>query len=879
MQCVASHLALQRHLVGGESPAAPRLAGTYLNPHRVVGLAALALATAALVGVLPSVSHGIVLHEVSVGPDPRPPEAAVGRWVTNASCVAVGPTHVITTCHQGYGVGREVEVGGQTYEIAEIVQHGKADLRVVGIVDPSDPDGALAVYVPLYTGTDEADYTAVIGGFGDGRGQDLVSGDIHYGYEWAPDADLVLRWGENAIDGSGVGGGSGYDSDVIYAHFDGPDACGAEAATAEHDSGGGWFINLGTAGAPRWVVAGLTRGVERLHESWFRNPDGSPDPDYIDAVRVGSYADWINGILHPYQWSADADGDWSDAGNWSDDGYWTGGYPDGSDRWAVFAGAITAGRTVTLDENVTVGVLRLDAGQTYCITGTHTLTLRSDDNTVAAIEVNRRNDGACNGAHRIEVPLRLKDPLVLTQCSGGALTLAGPINDWLAFACDIAKRGDGEVILAGDNSGLSGDITVEQGVLSAAHPLALGGGQVLLAGGDLHLLAEADTAFSGAVKVTADAALLAGPVSAGSDATLSVGSLTLLAPAGGMTLTIAGTDGYGLAVEGGTVFSDGVTVHTASADLALAGGVQLATGTLTKTGPGTLTLDGAQAYGPGTAVEVAGGAVRFNGDTGDADHRPLTVQVDGSGIEFASTQHLAGLHLLAGEADCAQHGDRTLVTSDLQIAETAGEPAAVLDLRDNNLVVDYDTTSPYEAIEAWVATGYNGGDWNGPGICSAAAAGDPQGITGLGVLDNDDPNPDLGGLYDLEGETLTTPAENDFTQVLVMFTYYGDANLDGQVRFADLNLLIYGWENQPPGGAEDPRWGVGDFNYNGQVSFADLNLLIYGWENQGDPLGAPAASGTSVGVGSAVLTPEPATVALLAVGLGAMLARRRARSA
>ena len=189
-------------------------------------------------------------------------------------------------------------------------------------------------------------------------------------------------------------------------------------------------------------------------------------------------------------------------------------------------------------------------------------------------------------------------------------------------------------------------------------------------------------------------------------------------------------------------------------------------------------------------------------------------------------------------------------------------PEALLDLVDNNLIVDYEPgESPFDAIEAWVAHAWQGGNWDGQGIGSSAARDHPLGITALGVLDNADPNPSLGGNYDLEGETLTTPGEDDFTQVLVKYTYVGDANLDGHVSIADLDLLAYGWENQQgqPGGTEDPRWGIGDSNHDDQVSIADLDLLAYAWENQGAHL------------------PDPATLALLGLGAAGLLARSRRR--
>ena len=70
-----------------------------------------------------------------------------------------------------------------------------------------------------------------------------------------------------------------------------------EGAIGEYDSGGGWFIKSGNL----WKVAGLTRGTEHaaISQSWFRENSrpNSPDPDGIDAVRISSYADQINGII------------------------------------------------------------------------------------------------------------------------------------------------------------------------------------------------------------------------------------------------------------------------------------------------------------------------------------------------------------------------------------------------------------------------------------------------------------------------------------------------------------------------------------------------------------------------------------------------------
>jgi len=100
-------------------------------------------------------------------------------------------------------------------------------------------------------------------------------------------------------------------------------------------------------------------------------------------------------------------------------------------------------------------------------------------------------------------------------------------------------------------------------------------------------------------------------------------------------------------------------------------------GTLRKTGPAALTFasdDPADMdFWEETTLQVEDGTVRFHADAGAADRRNLAVHVDGSGaVEFASTQHLAEVHLADGAVACVPHGARTLVTGDLQVDETGG---------------------------------------------------------------------------------------------------------------------------------------------------------------------------------------------------------------
>src|SRR5262245_51509048 len=101
-----------------------------------------------------------------------------------------------------------------------------------------------------------------------------------------------------------------------------------------------------------------------------------------------------------------------------------------------------------------------------------------------------------------------------------------------------------------------------------------------------------------------------------------------------------------------------------------------------------------------------------------------------------------------------------------------------------------------------------------------------------------------------------------------MRTWYGDADLNGQVDVNDLGILATNWQTSK-------NWAGGDFDYNGSVDVNDLGLLATNWQaGVGNPLGPAslAAALESLGLPS-VSVPEPACAALL--GLGAFVLRRR----
>lgn len=243
-------------------------------------------------------ASGIVLHDGNQ-PWDRPDDEALVRWSSNASAVAIGPSWLLTTRHQNsspatviiedvtcYCVYHENWNGGQT---------GNADIRLVKLLDDAGEDAQLSHYAGIYTARDEAGKNIVIGGYGKGRGIELKSGGITYGYTWENSGNTTLRWGSNKVNRTQANSKMGkYTSDIVVADFNGPgegDATFYESALAEYDSGGGWLIKVGGD----WKLAGLCRATGHIGESWFRNKDKpwQLDPDYLDAVRVSSYAEWI----------------------------------------------------------------------------------------------------------------------------------------------------------------------------------------------------------------------------------------------------------------------------------------------------------------------------------------------------------------------------------------------------------------------------------------------------------------------------------------------------------------------------------------------------------------------------------------------------------
>ncbi len=121
-------------------------------------------------------------------------------------------------------------------------------------------------------------------------------------------------------------------------------------------------------------------------------------------------------------------------------------------------------------------------------------------------------------------------------------------------------------------------------------------------------------------------------------------------------------------------------------------------------------------------------------------------------------------------------------------------------------------------VTALVQSGYNlkgGANFKGPGITSSTAANDSTHTTAVGVIADTVNGTQMYGT----GTTLglfdgANPGAGD---VLVKYTYFGDANLDGKVDGSDYTLIDNGFNQNLTG------WYNGDFNYDGKVDGVGLH--------------------------------------------------------
>src|SRR6185436_5557373 len=138
-----------------------------------------------------------------------------------------------------------------------------------------------------------------------------------------------------------------------------------------------------------------------------------------------------------------------------------------------------------------------------------------------------------------------------------------------------------------------------------------------------------------------------------------------------------------------------------------------------------------------------------------------------------------------------------------------------VDLQDNKLIV---SGGDVAAITAQIKSGFNLGGtlWAGPGITTSLGGNGASSYTALGVIRNDFATVGLpsGPIFTTFGGQAV--GVND---VLVKYTYFGDADLNGQINSNDYFQIDTGLLAGRTG------WINGDFDYNGVINSSDYFLI------------------------------------------------------
>ena len=239
--------------------------------------------------------------------------------------------------------------------------------------------------------------------------------------------------------------------------------------------------------------------------------------------------------------------------------------------------------------------------------------------------------------------------------------------------------------------------------------------------------------------------------------------------------------------------------------------------TLIKKGAGSFSVFGLQNHGSGAHLNVLGGTFNMHSDAGSATARPLNLLADGGTINLGATQHVNSVVAEVGSITMLASGNRVLVTNSASIGIEAG----AIDLRDNDMVVDYSTTAEAQAVRDMLFYGRSNGSWNGIGIASSTAAANPGHLTTLGLMEATHFKLVYGQSATFDGQAL------DDTALLIKYTYYGDADFNGRVTSEDYQYMSL---------FNNGEWIDGDFDDDGTVDNDDLALIDAAFIGQGPAL-------------------------------------------
>ncbi|HEY7091076.1 MAG TPA: hypothetical protein VH518_23465 [Tepidisphaeraceae bacterium] len=424
------------------------------------------------------------------------------------------------------------------------------------------------------------------------------------------------------------------------------------------------------------------------------------------------------------------------------------------------------------------------------------------------------------------------DSVQLANSPGGAASLTVQNGTIHAVAVE-----------AGIPAGSHGQLNLQTGAtFNASGLLSLGGNGA----GDVELFAGADMTTGGAeLGNQPGSSGVVGLTGSGTTwantGSINVGSAFLSPAPGSINLTSSSaitTDTLNIGPVGvGSVIIDSSSL-TANTGVAV-GGTQTAAGAA-----GSLIINGTAIYSSPLTKVWALGRIAYN-----------------SGSFSTGSLVLVG----GGQMTLVAGHNRTVRTTSISI-----DSLSKLELSDNRAIVDYTGASPIASIQSLIRTGYAGGTWFGNGISSVSARFDATKALGYG--DNT-----VLGLTTFYGHSV------DSTSVLIKYTYFGDADLDGDADGVDIGTWATNFTGEL-GGTGTKVWTQGDWDYDGDVDGVDAGKWAQSFTGElgGGGLGSlvidtpmsPQAAAILRGLGITVV-PEPTACAL--AGLAAGLLRRGRR--
>lgn len=449
---------------------------------------------------------------------------------------------------------------------------------------------------------------------------------------------------------------------------------------------------------------------------------------------------------------------------------------------ALDGGGVTvSGTSSVLDLNGrsdTVGTITLDGGT--ITSGTLTTTADAYELKQGVVSsilagtnkyINKTTSGtvSLSGANTFTGGAKLVGG-VLSLASSGALDTTGTINfsgGILQFTGSNTTDYSARFVTA---AGQAYAIDTNGQSVSLATALASSGGSLAKSGTGTLTLSAAYS--SGAVTVSQGLLVLAANASMPSLA--GAGSLTINST---RVLTLTGNSSVTTVTNNGSLVFNTSGTMAVSSDISGSGGI-------TKSGTGTATLSGA--YTGVGAVSVSAGKLAF--------------------ATTAANRQSAGVLLKFASLSINSYG--------------------ILDVTNHDLMIG---GANAEWINEWILAGYEvaapGGELSASSrrIVSSAtlAEGTPILVPFIAdiVLGDGSPNSSLSEEWD--GVAIT---ESD--TIIIKYTYFGDANLDGQVDEDDETVITNNLNTASPGLADfGAAFMMGDMNFSGRVDGGDYFLV------------------------------------------------------